>query len=105
MFDSVTMNALSSALDGLALRQRTIAQNVANVNTPIAEQNTRRGPNRSATQPLSGTNTASYVYDSTPSAAAWATATSASIAASAMWGLRRAAANAESTRVRPLKDG
>jgi flagellar basal-body rod protein FlgB len=34
VFDSVTMNALSSALDGLALRQRTIAQNVANVNTP-----------------------------------------------------------------------
>ena len=34
MFDSVTMNALSSALDGLALRQRTIAQNIANVNTP-----------------------------------------------------------------------
>ena len=34
MFQSVTMNALSSALDGLALRQRTIAQNIANVNTP-----------------------------------------------------------------------
>ena len=34
MFDSVSMNALSSALDGLALRQRTIAQNIANVNTP-----------------------------------------------------------------------
>ena len=34
MFDSVTTNALSSALDGLALRQRTIAQNIANVNTP-----------------------------------------------------------------------
>lgn len=34
MFDSVTMHALSSALDGLALRQRTIAQNIANVNTP-----------------------------------------------------------------------
>ena len=34
MFESVTMNALSSALDGLALRQRTIAQNIANVNTP-----------------------------------------------------------------------
>lgn len=34
MFDSVTMNALSSAMDGLALRQRTIAQNIANVNTP-----------------------------------------------------------------------
>ena len=34
MFDSVTTNALTSALDGLALRQRTIAQNIANVNTP-----------------------------------------------------------------------
>ena len=34
MFDSVTVNALSSAMDGLALRQRTIAQNIANVNTP-----------------------------------------------------------------------
>jgi flagellar basal-body rod protein FlgB len=34
VFDSVTMNALSSAMDGLALRQRTIAQNIANVNTP-----------------------------------------------------------------------
>jgi flagellar basal-body rod protein FlgB len=34
VFDSVTINALSSALDGLALRQQTIAQNIANVNTP-----------------------------------------------------------------------
>ena len=34
MFDSVTINALSSAMDGLALRQQTIAQNIANVNTP-----------------------------------------------------------------------
>ena len=34
MFDSITTNALTSALDGLALRQRTIAQNIANVNTP-----------------------------------------------------------------------
>ncbi|MGO4690022.1 flagellar basal body rod protein FlgB [Glaciibacter sp. 2TAF33] len=34
MFDSVTATALSSALDGLALRQRTIANNIANVNTP-----------------------------------------------------------------------
>ena len=34
MFDSVTMNALSSAMDGLALRQQTIAQNIANINTP-----------------------------------------------------------------------
>ena len=34
VFDSVTINALSSAMDGLALRQQTIAQNIANVNTP-----------------------------------------------------------------------
>jgi flagellar basal-body rod protein FlgB len=34
VFDSVTINALTSALDGLALRQQTIAQNIANVNTP-----------------------------------------------------------------------
>lgn len=34
MFDSVTALALESALDGLALRQRVIANNIANVNTP-----------------------------------------------------------------------
>ncbi|WP_130176787.1 flagellar basal body protein [Cryobacterium sp. SO1] len=34
MIESVTTAALSSALDGLALRQRTIANNIANVNTP-----------------------------------------------------------------------
>jgi flagellar basal-body rod protein FlgB len=34
VFTSVTMNALSSALDGLAARQRAIANNIANVNTP-----------------------------------------------------------------------
>lgn len=34
MFDSVTMNALGSALDGLAARQRAISNNIANVNTP-----------------------------------------------------------------------
>ena len=34
MFNSVTSAALGSALDGLALRQRTIASNIANVNTP-----------------------------------------------------------------------
>ena len=34
MFDSVTYVALNSALDGLALRQRVIANNVANINTP-----------------------------------------------------------------------
>ena len=33
VFDSVTMNALGSALDGLAARQRAIANNIANVNT------------------------------------------------------------------------
>ncbi|GAA3335430.1 flagellar basal body rod protein FlgB [Curtobacterium citreum] len=34
MFDSVTSAALQSALDGLSLRQRTIANNIANINTP-----------------------------------------------------------------------
>ena len=34
VFDSVSSVALSSALDGLALRQRTIAENVANIQTP-----------------------------------------------------------------------
>lgn len=34
MFESVTTKAISSALDGLALRQRAIANNIANVNTP-----------------------------------------------------------------------
>jgi len=34
VFNSVTAVALESALDGLALRQRTIANNIANVNTP-----------------------------------------------------------------------
>lgn len=34
VFDSVSSNAIGSALDGLALRQRTIASNIANVNTP-----------------------------------------------------------------------
>ncbi|GAB2458088.1 flagellar basal-body rod protein FlgB [Conyzicola lurida] len=34
MLESVSSNALSSALDGLALRQRVIASNIANVNTP-----------------------------------------------------------------------
>jgi flagellar basal-body rod protein FlgB len=34
VFDSVSSVALNSALDGLALRQRTIAENVANINTP-----------------------------------------------------------------------
>ncbi|HXD62165.1 MAG TPA: flagellar basal body protein [Lacisediminihabitans sp.] len=33
MLNSVTTVALTSALDGLALRQRTIANNIANVNT------------------------------------------------------------------------
>ena len=32
--ESVTQAALQSALDGLSLRQRTIANNIANVNTP-----------------------------------------------------------------------
>lgn len=34
MLESVTSAALASALDGLAARQRAIANNVANVNTP-----------------------------------------------------------------------
>jgi flagellar basal-body rod protein FlgB len=34
LFDSVSSVALHSALDGLAQRQRAIANNVANVNTP-----------------------------------------------------------------------
>ena len=34
VFNSVSSVALNSALDGLALRQRTIAENVANINTP-----------------------------------------------------------------------
>jgi flagellar basal-body rod protein FlgB len=34
LFDSVTSIAFTSALDGLALRQRAIANNIANVNTP-----------------------------------------------------------------------
>ena len=34
MFDSVTSVALTSALNGLSLRQRAIADNIANVNTP-----------------------------------------------------------------------
>lgn len=34
MIESVTEATLSSALDGLALRQRAIANNIANVNTP-----------------------------------------------------------------------
>lgn len=34
MFDSVTFKALDSALDGLAARQRAVANNIANVNTP-----------------------------------------------------------------------
>lgn len=34
MFSTVTLNALTSAMDGLAARQRAIANNIANVNTP-----------------------------------------------------------------------
>ncbi len=33
MFNTVTLNALTSAMDGLAARQRAIANNIANVNT------------------------------------------------------------------------
>ena len=34
MFDNLAMFAISSALDGLSARQRAIADNVANINTP-----------------------------------------------------------------------
>jgi flagellar basal-body rod protein FlgB len=34
MLESVTTNALQSALDGLSLRQKVIANNIANINTP-----------------------------------------------------------------------
>lgn len=34
MFDSVTSTAMQSALDGLSLRASTVANNIANVNTP-----------------------------------------------------------------------
>ena len=34
MFDSVTFVAMSSALDGLSMRQRAIADNIANIQTP-----------------------------------------------------------------------
>ena len=34
MLDSVTISALTSALDGLSQRQRAIADNIANINTP-----------------------------------------------------------------------
>ena len=34
MFDSVSVSALGSALDGLAMRQRASADNVANLQTP-----------------------------------------------------------------------
>jgi flagellar basal-body rod protein FlgB len=34
VFDSLTTTALTTALDGLAERQRAIANNIANVNTP-----------------------------------------------------------------------
>jgi flagellar basal-body rod protein FlgB len=34
VLDSVTISALTSALDGLSQRQRAIAENIANINTP-----------------------------------------------------------------------
>jgi flagellar basal-body rod protein FlgB len=34
VFDSVAYRAMNTALDGLALRQRVIADNVANIQTP-----------------------------------------------------------------------
>ena len=34
MLESVTTRALESALDGLSMRQKAIANNIANINTP-----------------------------------------------------------------------
>ena len=34
MFDSVTSSVIKTAMDGLAMRQRVTADNVANINTP-----------------------------------------------------------------------
>ncbi|RKR75572.1 flagellar basal body rod protein FlgB [Frondihabitans australicus] len=34
MLESVTSRALESALDGLSMRQKAIANNIANINTP-----------------------------------------------------------------------
>lgn len=34
MFNDTTMGAITSALSGLSARQRTIADNIANINTP-----------------------------------------------------------------------
>ncbi|AMM19701.1 flagellar biosynthesis protein FlgB [Frondihabitans sp. PAMC 28766] len=34
MLESVTSKALESALDGLSMRQKAIANNIANINTP-----------------------------------------------------------------------
>jgi flagellar basal-body rod protein FlgB len=34
VFDSVTYRAINTALDGLAMRQRVIANNIANIQTP-----------------------------------------------------------------------
>lgn len=34
MFNNLKVQALTTALDGLALRQRVIANNIANINTP-----------------------------------------------------------------------
>jgi flagellar basal-body rod protein FlgB len=34
VFDSVTFVAMNSALDGLSMRQRVIADNIANIQTP-----------------------------------------------------------------------
>jgi flagellar basal-body rod protein FlgB len=34
VFNDITMGAITSALSGLSARQRTIADNIANINTP-----------------------------------------------------------------------
>ena len=61
MFDSVSSVALHSALDGLSLRSRVIADNVANINTPgfLAGQVTFEESLRTAVGGGSGTATAS----------------------------------------------
>lgn len=35
MLDSVSLRTLQAALDGLAVRERTVGDNIANVNTPF----------------------------------------------------------------------
>jgi len=68
MFDSVSFAAVNSALDGLALRQRVIANNVANVNTPnfLAGRVSFEDALASAVKDGSGTVTASQASSLEP---------------------------------------